>query len=162
MTQKETLANLSSEIESLKSSFASLEKKVEDTVKPEPVVEPVAGPNPANVETPVETVSMPKYPIPPDFIDTVDLVLNKNFGVELEALPDSAGFLFSIIVPEKYSSITPAQKEMNGGKDIRPKVITFADGVNGVRLWAERVFNNLDKDTQFRVVEDRPFANRPI
>ena len=156
-TQKEIVSNLVKDVESLKLSVASLEEKVNA-----PVVAPVEA-------KPVETVGVvapevkldefPKYPIPPDFIAVVDEVLNKDFGVELEPLPDSAGFNFKIIVPEKYSNTPPEKRD---GRDVRPRVISYAEGANGIRLWAEKVLENLGEDIKFRIVQDRPFANRPI
>lgn len=101
------------------------------------------------------------FPIPPDYLDVVDLVLNKNFGVRCNPLPDSPSFDFQIIVPEKYSSMTPAQKEMLHA-DVRSKVITYAEGTNGVQLWCDKVLETFSSDTKFRIVEDRPFAQRPI
>ena len=162
-SQKEVLNNLVADVETLKLKVTSLEGKFEVPlenpleVPKEPVIELAVESKTEKTETSFE---FPKYPIPPDFIATVHEVLNKNFRIELEPLPDSAGFMFSIIVPDKYSNVSPAQKP--DGKDRRVKVITYSDGVNGVRLWAEKVLNNLDKDTQFRVVEDRPFANATI
>ncbi len=119
---------------------------------------------PAVQDTPVTPRPEPvksDFPVPKDFIDTVDLVLNKSFVVRCEPLRDSPCFQLTIVVPEKYSSMTQGQKEMLG-EDIRPKVIPYSDGANGVRLWAEKVLNNLDKDAQFRVVQDRPFVERPM
>lgn len=117
---------------------------------------PANVPSVSSVEKPIDVPqdSFPKYPIPPDFVDIVDLVFNKNFGIRCEPLKDSPAFLFTIVVPSKYSKVN--------GEDLRPKVISNADGSSGVRLWAEKVFNNFDGDTQALIVLDRPFANRPI
>ena len=120
------------------------------------------------VPTPVESVftptppindTFPKYPIPPDFITVVDEVLNKDFGIECDPLPDTPAFNFKIVVPEKYSN-TP--KEKRNGADVRSKVITYSEGAVCVRLWCDKVLDNLGADTKFRITEDRPFANRPI
>mgnify|MGYP001589436887 CR=1 FL=1 len=155
-------------VDQLKEQVVSLTLKVEELNKPASVVQinPISPVVPA-VTTNVNGVtnSPNYYPIPPDFVETVDLVLNKNFSVKLEPLKDSPAFIFTIVVPPKYSPLKDVEGP-NGTRitqeDIRTKVIPFSEGVNGVRLWSERVFNNFDKDTQFRIVEDRPFAQRPI
>ena len=152
MLEKLSLKSLSAELEALKSTVALLEDKLKET--------------PAN-ETPVAEVkapeapdpNFPKYPTPPDFIAVVDEVLNKNFGIECDPLPDSPMFDFKIIVPEKYSN-TPPEKRV--GRDVRSKVISYSEGAVGVRLWAEKVLENLGEEIKFRITEDRPFANRAI
>ena len=108
------------------------------------------------IEAPVEVpVKVPDYPIPAEYKDIVELTFNKSFGVRLEPMTDTPAFLFSIVVPKKYSKVT-------SGEDIRPKVITYSDGVSGVRLWSDKVFNNFDGDTQSLIVQDRPFVQAQI
>ena len=101
----------------------------------------------------------PAYPIPADFAETVDIILNKSFKVRCEPLQDSPAFKLTIVVPEKYSSMTPALKEMIH-QDARVKVIPFSEGVSGVRQWADMVYTTFNKTTQMQIVEDRPFATR--
>lgn len=149
-------------VDKLTERLVALELKLDTPSVPNAVVmPPVMPPVMTNGAVPVLEDSFPKYPTPPDFVDTVDIILNKSFGIRCEPLKDSPAFKFTITVPEKYSPMTPAQKEMLHA-DTRSKVITYADGVNAVRLQAERVFNSFDKDTQFRIVEDRPFCQRAI
>lgn len=133
-------------VEKLKERLDALELKL--TVSP---VIPVEVPQ---VEVSIQD-NFPKYPIPADFVDTVGLVFNKSFRVKMEPLTDSPAFLFTIVVPPKYSKVT-------SGEDLRPKVITNADGTSGVRLWAEKVFNNFDKETQDLIILDRPFVQASI
>lgn len=149
MTQKELIEELRKDVDGIKVELAELKDLKPATVSPV-VPESTASPQNSN---------FPKYPIPPDFVAVVDEVLNKDFGIELEPLSDSPAFKLSIVVPEKYSN-TP--KEKRAGRDERVKVLPFSDGANGVRLWAEKVYENLGKETQFRITEDRPFANRPL
>lgn len=92
--------------------------------------------------------------IPADYRQTVDSILNKDFGIELEAHKDAPLLTLTIVVPEKYSQMTPTQKEILH-RDIRPKVITTAGGVAEVREWAETVFKNLGPDLQAMVTSDR-------
>ena len=109
-----------------------------------------------------QTQTVPRdFPIPPDYVEAVDFTLNKSFSIKLEPFKDSPSFLFTIVVPPRYSTLTPAQREMNV-EDIRPKVITYAEGTIGVREWAERVFKNFNLDMQKLIIEDRPFASRPV
>ena len=158
MTQKETLGHLVSDVEVLKADLASLKEEFSAFVKP---VE-VSG-------TPVKAgngvTNSDYFPTPSDYIETVDLVLNKNFDVSVEPQKDAPSFLFTITVPPKYSPVKTVEGP-NGVRilppDVRTKVISFAEGVNGVRLWAERVYETFDSDTKFRIIEDRPFAQRPI
>ena len=100
-------------------------------------------------------MKVPDYPIPEEYKEIGRLQFNKSFVVRLEPMAETPAFLFTIVVPQKYSRVT-------SGEDLRPKVITYSDGVQGVRLWAEKVFNNLDKDTQDLVIKDRPFVESQI
>lgn len=108
------------------------------------------------VEVPLEVpVKIPDYPIPAEYKEIVELTFNKSFGVRLEPMTDTPAFLFTVVVPKKYSRVTT-------GEDLRPKVITYSDGVSGVRLWADKVFGNFDGDTQALIVQDRPFVQAKI
>ena len=99
------------------------------------------------------------HPVPMEYRDIVDSVLNKAFGVNVEALSDTPAFKFIIIVPDKYSSATVEQKRMVGGYDIRPKVINYAEGGNGVRLWSEKVFSSFNPEIKAQIVSDRSQLN---
>ena len=92
--------------------------------------------------------------VPVEYRDIVDSVLNKFFGIKIEPKTDSPAFLFSIVVPDRYSNITPAYKEIYQ-EDIRPKVITFAEGTVAIRDWAEKVFNSFNPDFRAMIVMDR-------
>lgn len=135
-------------VEKLTERIDALELKVNT-----PPVAQVEVPVEKPVEPPKDT--FPNYPIPSDFVDIVDLVFNKSFNVRLEPLKDSPSFLFTIVVPPKYSKVP-------SGEDLRPKVISNADGSAGVRLWAEKVYDNFDSDTQSLIIQDRPFATKTL
>lgn len=96
----------------------------------------------------------PSYPIPLEYRQLVDHVLNRNFNIKVEPMNDAPAFVFSIEVPDKYSNMTPSQKLMTK-VDSRPKVISMAEGVNGVRQWAERVYKNFNPEIQAMIVADR-------
>lgn len=93
-------------------------------------------------------------PVPIDYRLIVDSILNKNFGIEINPASDRPLFEFSIIVPKKYSNAPPAHWTMYG-MDKRIKMISYAEGNNGVRDWTERVFKNLNQEIQALVVADR-------
>lgn len=146
MTQKELVANLVNDVAVLKVAVASLTDKVEKMVSVVPKEE----------EKPVEVaVPVPDYPIPQEYKDIVETTLNKSFQVRLEPMTDTPAFVFTVVVPPRYSKVT-------SGEDLRPKVITYSDGVQGVRLWTEKVYNNFDSGTQAKIVEDRPFVESKI
>ena len=94
------------------------------------------------------------YPIPLEYRELVDKTLNKSFGVRVESMTDAPAFIFSIIVPDKYSNMPLAQKEVNK-VDTRLKVISMAEGINGVREWTERVYKNFNLETQALIMADR-------
>lgn len=95
-----------------------------------------------------------KYPIPPTYREIVYQVLNKNFGIRLEPMENVPSFLFTIVCPPKYSTLSPAELKSIGA-DIRPKVIPYAEGVNGVKVWAEKVFNSFSNETKALIAQDR-------
>ncbi len=92
------------------------------------------------------------FPIPPEYKEVVDKVLNKYFGVEIAYTP--AGFMFTIIVPEKYSSLTAKDKEIIK-VDKRTKLIPNFEGVNGVRTWAELVYSSFSQENRSLITADR-------
>ena len=93
-------------------------------------------------------------PVPLEYRLLVDNTLNRAFGVEIIPRSDAPLFEFAILVPDKYSTMTPAYKEMYK-TDRRPKVMGYADGANGVRDWCEKVFNNFNPDMRALIVADR-------
>ena len=84
-TQKEVLANLVADVESLKQAVASLQKPVQV----------------AKVEK-VEPVKVPDYPIPEEYKEIVRLQFNKSFVVRLEPMAETPAFLFTIVVHQKF------------------------------------------------------------
>ena len=93
-------------------------------------------------------------PIPRLYREEVSRILNASFGIHMKGAGDAAAFQFTIIVPEKYSSLTPEQKAMNV-PDIRVKVIEYALGLNGVKEWSEMVYKNFSNETQAIITADR-------
>lgn len=96
----------------------------------------------------------PSYPIPAEFRQQVDSILNAQFGIEIEGTGDPMSMLFTIVVPDKYSNMTASQREI-AERDIRPKVIDRAMGVNGVKEWVDTVYKNFSPETQSQITADR-------
>ena len=95
--------------------------------------------------------------VPSEFRGIVDTILNKKFAVSVEAAVDTPTFMLTITVPEEYSRLSEDAKQMLGG-DRRPKVISNAEGSQGVRAWAERVFSSFSPDLQAKITADRMTA----
>ena len=131
----------------------NLEKRVDDvtaTVKPSV---PIAGSAPASSPS-VSGSPSSLFPIPAEFREVVDTVLNKKFDIQIEYLSDSASFLFSILVPKEYSNASPAHWQ-SMHEDRRTRTILNALGANGVREWATKVYDNFDPETKSRITFDR-------
>ena len=96
------------------------------------------------------------FPVPSEFEEEKNKVLNQDFKLEINYPGDGRPvFEFMVIVPEKYSNMTPDQKTANKGVDRRLKVIDNALGLNGVKAWLEMVYKNLNAETQARISADR-------
>lgn len=93
---------------------------------------------------PMDDATYPSSYIPPKFRQIVDEVLSPEFGIHIEDFPNTTDFQFNVVVPEKYSSVIPQDKE-KGVRDIRSRIIPRALGENGVREWCVLIRNNLNK-----------------
>lgn len=105
--------------------------------------------------TPPQAATSNGIPIPLSWRDIVNTTLNKEFGIEVEYMPDTPKFQFTIIVPQKYSNMKPTERQLYGNVDRRLIVLDNAVGENGVRMWSERVFKNLGPEIQAMLVNDR-------
>lgn len=92
--------------------------------------------------------------VPFEYRQIVETVLNKKFGIEVEPLADRPAFLFRVIVPKEYSNATENHWRVYG-MDERVKVISLAEGINGVREWCDKVFKNFNQDMRTIIVTDR-------
>lgn len=125
--------------------------KEEDT-KPIVIVSPVA-----NVTTPTATASAPtesQFPIPFEYTEIVNTVLNNKFKVDIKYQPDNAAFEFHILVPEEYSNAGKPHWDTYH-EDRRSKVILNAYGANGVREWVTKVYENFNPEMKSRITYDR-------
>ncbi len=92
------------------------------------------------------------FPVPPEYQDIVKYALNSNFKATIDYKTE--GMEFTIIVPQKYSTLTPEQVKVIGG-DLRTKIIPQHEGANGVRLWAEKVYGSFPAETKSMIQTDR-------
>ena len=74
--------------------------------------------------------------IPVNIRKEVDEILGKSFDIKIVPNATLPNFAFSIIVPDKYKDITVQ-------KDVRTKIVSNAEGLNGIRDWCNKVKNNL-------------------
>lgn len=122
-----------------------LDRQFEGRISSQPVPEP-----------PLAQDILPVMPvhIPFDYRMIVDDMLNKNFEIEIMPHRDSPQFDFTIVVPDKYSSMSEEMRKMYG-KDRRLKVLSYSDGISGVRAYVEKVWSNFNPTIQALIVSDR-------
>lgn len=94
------------------------------------------------------------FPIPVEYREIVNDLLNKKFEIEIKYLADSASFEFGILVPKEYSNSSESHWQTYK-EDRRSKVIQNAYGANGVREWVLHVYDNLSQEIRSRVAYDR-------
>lgn len=116
---------------------------------PTPPTPPIPPSTPAP-EKPKE----PEYPVPLEYREIIDTVLNHSFGLKVVPQTDRPAFELIIVVPEKYSNMDENAKKSQR-VDIRSKVISYADGLNGVRQYAELVATNLGPEIRAQIITDR-------
>lgn len=96
----------------------------------------------------------PKFPIPAEYVNLVNTILNNKFGISIEPQGDRPSFLLVITVPKDYSPLSASDWEYAKG-DIRPKMIGYGDGVAGVKTYLELVWNTFNPDVQAQIAKDR-------
>lgn len=106
------------------------------------------------IEEEWEAPTKDKYPVPFEYRQIIDTILNAKFGISITPMTDQPKFSLAISVPKEYSNMT--EDEWDTKKiDLRSKVVSYAEGVNGVREWAERVYRNLGPEIQAKITADR-------
>lgn len=112
--------------------------KPTEPVKIENKVEPIEGNN--------------KFPIPTEYRQLVNNILNKAFGIELDYT--AAGFAFTVLVPLKYTPLT--KNELDQVKmDRRTKIIPNYEGTDGVRRWVELIYSSFSSEMKSIITQDR-------
>ena len=94
------------------------------------------------------------FPVPTEYQELVNTMLNKNFEVQINYQPDTAAFEFAILVPKNYSNAGDAHWNTYK-EDRRSKVIDNAFGANGVRNWVQKIYDNFNDETKSRITYDR-------
>ena len=147
------ITNLETSLEKMTSAVEKLISKMEEKTE----IPIIAVETPKISSQTTSTISSgvnDKYPIPMEYREIISSILNHSFGVSLEPLTDRPAFSLIVVVPDKYSNIKADEKDVCK-VDIRSKVITYAEGVNGVRVWAEQIANNLGPEIRAQIIADR-------
>lgn len=137
----------------------NLTEAVQKLVQPTPVFTSGAGAGTYEItntpNAPMEPVQVRNgFPIPYEYQELVNTLLNKEFQIEINYLPDSNSFEFALLVPRKYSNA--GESHWNTYKeDRRSKVLSNAYGANGVRDWCLQVYNNFSEETRSAITFDR-------
>lgn len=145
-----TIKELEKTVDGLAQTVQGLAQVVED-LKPKEAVKPVQATS-EDDKILFQELGGPSEPVPAEYRGAVDSVLNKSFGIHVKS--ELGNFTFTILVPKQYSPLSPEQWAMLHF-DKRTKVITHAEGINGVKLWAEKVFNSFNPSVQGQIVADR-------
>ncbi len=93
-------------------------------------------------------------PIPTEYIQIMEEVLNKKFDIQVEYMPDTSSFELAILVPKEYSNASQPHWD-TFHEDRRSKVIENALGVTGVREWITQIYENFGNETKSRITLDR-------
>jgi hypothetical protein len=80
--------------------------------------------------------------VPPAWRKIVDEVLGSDFGLNVVYPDKGSGFMFKIIVPKEKSNASQSHWEFYK-TDVRTKAISYSDGIDGVKLYCEKVARNL-------------------
>ena len=147
------LKNFEDIVQKLSKIYEILTREPEKTLEKTPVpriLDEKVGLMPLNTVTQQEFVT----PVPLDYRMLADNTLNKSFEVRVNPLSDDPAFDLIISVPKKYSNAPAGHWEMYKA-DERHKVISYADGMNGVRQFCEQVFNNFSTETKTTIIQDR-------
>ncbi len=128
------IAEIEKQVSELSTQFSEL------LLKLEPVLNP-----------PVRTLETkpfnPKYSVPIEYRNAVDLGLNKDFEIKLDSLTDQPSFSFTIVCPAKYSK--------TGQPTEHTKILPNHAGTADIKEYVDLVWNHFDQDTKTRIAIDR-------
>lgn len=125
--------------------------RIEEKLDTRPTVATPATPLPAPVPT---QAPLSGVPVPLEFVETVNTVLNRKFGIDIKYMADSASFEFSVLVPQIYSNASKSHWDTYH-EDRRSRVIENALGVNGVRDWCAKVYDNFNPEIKAAITAGR-------
>ena len=136
----------------LTEGIAKINERI-DAITAPPVVSHTSPSIAVTTSTPAGT-EVAGHPIPLEYQELVNTLLNKKFKVHIDYKPDQVAFEFAILVPKEYSN---AGENHWGtyGEDRRSKVIQNAYGANGVREWVLQVYDNLTPEVRSAITYDR-------
>ena len=92
-------------------------------------------------------------PVPQEYREIVDTVLNKEFGVRY-GFGNEAGFEFTVIVPRKYSN-APKEHFILNGEDCRVRIVPHAEAERGVQSYVDKIWENLGPDMRALITAAR-------
>ncbi len=98
--------------------------------------------------------STSEFPIPYEYQELINTILNKKFRIEIKYPGDAAAFEFAVLVPQEYSNAGKPHWDTYH-EDRRSKVILNAYGANGVREWVTQIYENFPPETKSRITYDR-------
>lgn len=94
------------------------------------------------------------FPIPEEYRRAVNDILSDKFGIKVIPSTNSPDFLLQILVPQEYSN-AGEQIWKDAKADIRSKVLTYGEGLLGVKTYVELVKTNLGPEIMARVAQDK-------
>lgn len=83
-----------------------------------------------------------KTHLPPKWRELCDAVLGKDFGLNVTYPDTGKGFIVKVIVPRDKSNAPVSHWEFYKA-DVRSKAIGFGEGLEGVKMFYEKIKNNL-------------------
>ena len=96
----------------------------------------------------------PAVPVPQEYRDLVDRALNGKFGIRLEPCVNPLEFLFAILVPKEYSSVSDGHWQMYK-EDARQRRIEVVAKDAQIKEHLDKIFNSLDQVVQQMVISQR-------
>jgi hypothetical protein len=102
----------------------------------------------------IGTAEKVKFPVPKEYVMAVEEILSGEFGINIIPHPQMPQFELQILVPKQYSN-APEEIWKDVKADIRSKVITYGEGIGGVRTYIELVKSNLGAEINAKIKKDK-------
>ena len=142
--KKVELADILEAVKGLGERIEKLETKDVFTLKTEPT----------ETKTTTITPTVPEYLVPAEYRTAVDEILSPRFGIKIEPDSDRPAFTLKILVPKEYSNASEGEWKSTGG-DVRAKVLTYGEGILGVRTYLELIKKNLGPEINAKIQLDK-------
>jgi hypothetical protein len=111
-------------------------------------------PKQETVETSNTLPGKDEFPIPQEYREAIKTILSDKFGIKVIPSGNSPSFMLQILVPREYSN-AGEQIWKDAKADIRSKMITYGEGVLGVKTYIELVKDNLGPEINARIQQDK-------